>query len=111
MKSQSAAVIANNIILILTLIFDLFLLQLQCLNVILDIITSLFLASLHTLTRLFKHNHFKLHLSLFVEELITFVFQRLKLGLILIDHSLLQSLIFLVDFKSLLFVDGQSFEL
>lgn len=97
--------------ILLTLIFDLLLLQFQCLNVILDIITALFLARLDTFTSFFKHYHLKLHLSLFVKKLISFVFQSLKFGLVLIDHFFLHSLVFLVDFERLLFVDCESFEL
>ena len=78
---------------------------------ILNVFAALFLSSLHALTSLFEHDHFKLHLSLLVKQLVTLVLQLLQLRLVFIDHALLQSLIFLVYLESMLFVNSESLEL
>ena len=55
---------------------------------ILNIFAALFLPDLHAFAGLFKHDDFKLHLSLLVKQLVALVLQLLQHGLIFIDHAL-----------------------
>ena len=63
--------------ILLTFIHDLLLFKLDCLYMILDIITSFFLFRLNILSSLFKHDYLEFLLSFLVDKSVSLIFKLL----------------------------------
>ena len=87
------------------MVHDFLLLELECLNLVLHVVSFLLLTSLLRLACLVEHDDFELELTFDVKQLAMLLLQLLQLGPVLLDHLLLQRLVFLVQLKRLLLVD------
>ena len=88
------------------MIRDFLLFELERLDLVLNIVSLLLLASLLSATCLIEHDDFKLKFTLNVEQSVSLLLQLLQLCPVLLNHFLLQGLILLIQLKRLLSIDS-----